>query len=266
MVESSIYVGKLRHRRFSPVSHEFTYPLFMVFLDIDQLPELMRVSFFAGYNRWNWASYHERDHFGDPSKSLRERMQKEATQQGVKIPDGSIFLLTHLRYLGYNFNPVSFYYCYDSKEKLKLILAEVNNTFGETENYWLDSADNELEGENLKYRFPKSFHVSPFMKRSQQYEWTFTPPSERLISQCTTHENGNAVFDSTLKLQRRDWSRMELNRTLAQYPWVTLKVIVGIYWEALRLLCKGVPIIPHPGDGHFRKATTQHWGASWRVD
>ena len=262
-MESSIYVGKLRHRRFTPARHEFTYPLFMVFLDIDRLPELMRVSPFAGYNRWNWASYQERDHFGDPGKALRERLLEDARRNGVELPDGQIFLLTHLRYLGYNFNPVSFYYCYDRAEKLQMIMAEVNNTFGETENYWLNSSDEQPAGQNRKYRLLKRFHVSPFMKLGQEYEWTFTPSSECLINQCTSHENGRAIFDSTLKLEHREWSRVELHRTLAQYPWVTLKVITGIHWEALKLFLKKVPVVPHPGDGQFKKATTQPWGASW---
>ncbi len=262
-MESSIYVGTIRHRRFLPVHHEFTYPLFMVFLDIDRLPELMRVSPFAGYNRWNWASYQERDHFGDPDKTLRGRLLADARRNGLDLPDGQIFLLTHLRYFGYNFNPVSFYYCYDRAMNLQVIMAEVNNTFGETENYWLSSRDEQPAGESRKYRFLKTFHVSPFMKLGQEYEWTFTLPSERLISQCTSHENGHAVFDSTLKMAHRAWSRAELHRTLTQYPWVTLKVITGIHWEALKLFLKKVPVISHPGEGQFKRATTQHWGASW---
>ncbi len=112
-MESGIYSGTLRHRRFSPARHEFTYPLFMVFVDIDRLPELMKVSPLAGYNRRNWVSYLERDHFGDPAKGLRERVSRDAEKKGVVLPTGQIFLLTHLRYLGYNFNPVSFFYCYD---------------------------------------------------------------------------------------------------------------------------------------------------------
>jgi hypothetical protein len=261
-MKSSIYVGKLRHRRFRPARHEFTYPLFMVFLDIDRLPELMKVSFFAGYNRWNWASYHEEDHFGDPAKTLRERLEEDAQRRGIMLPDGQIFVLTHLRYLGYNFNPVSFYYCYDRAEKLQVVLAEVNNTFGETENYWMDSRSERPAGENRKYCFQKTFYVSPFMALGQEYEWTFTPPSERLIGQCVSYENGEGIFDATLKLERREWSRGELHRTLARYPWVTLKVIAGIYWEALKLHLKGVPVVRHPGAGHFAKATTKHWGAS----
>lgn len=263
---SSIYVGQLRHRRFFPARHEFTYPLFMVFLNIDRLPELMKASPFVAYNHWNWASYQERDHFGDPKKTLRDRIRDDACRHGVELPDGPIFLLTHLRYLGYNFNPVSFFYCYDRSEKLQLIMAEVNNTFGETENYWLTSSHQQAAGENKKYRFPKTFHVSPFMKLGQEYEWTFTPPSERLVNQCVSFENGEAIFDSTLKLERRDWSKSELHRTLIRFPWITLKVIAGIHWQALMLLLKRVPVVSHPGAGHFRKAPTQHWGASWGSD
>jgi DUF1365 family protein len=265
-MESAIYVGRLRHRRFAPARHEFTYPLFMAFLDIDRLPELMDVSPFTAYNRWNWASYQERDHFGDARQRLRQRLLQDAGRKGIDLPDGPVFLLTHLRYLGYNFNPASFYYCYDSEGKLQTILAEVSNTFGETENYWLNASNERAAGDNKKYRFQKSLHVSPFMKLGQEYEWTFTPPSGRLISQCVSHENGQAIFDSTLKLYRRDWARDELHRTLFQYPWVTLKVIAGIHWEALRLLLKKVPVVSHPGAGQFDKATTRHWGASWGAD
>ncbi len=262
-MESAIYVGTLRHRRFIPVRHQFTYPLFMVFLDIDRLPELMRVSPLAGYARWNWASYYEEDHFGDPRQPLRERLAEDARRRGVELPDGQIFLLTNLRYLGHNFNPVSFYYCYDRAEMLRLVLAEVNNTFGETENYWMAVGQELPAGENRKYRFKKSFYVSPFMGLAQEYEWTFTPPSQRLISQCVSYEDGRGIFDASLKLERRAWSRHELHRTLTQYPWVTLKVVAGIHWEALKLYFKRVPLLPHPGPGRYTKATTKHWGASW---
>jgi len=265
-MESSIYVGTLRHRRFRPVRHEFTYPLFMAFFDIDRMSELMKISPFSAYNRWNWASYHERDHFGDADIPLRERVLQDARKNGVDLPDGRVFLLTHLRYLGYNFNPVSFFYCYDRAEKLRAILAEVNNTFGETHNYWLNPGNGQPAANSFRYRFPKTFHVSPFMKMEQEYEWTFTPPAERLISQCITHENGIAIFDSTLKMERREWSRAELHRTLVQYPWVTLKVIAAIHWEAVKLFFKRVPVVSHPGAGRFRRATTQHWGASWGTD
>src|ERR1700743_1280238 len=91
VMESGIYCGTLRHRRFRPARHEFTYPLFMVFLDIDRLPELMKISPLTGYNRRNWVSYQERDHFGDPTKQLRERMLRDAQHKQIAIPEGKIF-------------------------------------------------------------------------------------------------------------------------------------------------------------------------------
>jgi DUF1365 family protein len=238
----------------------------MVFLDIDRLPELMKISPLAGYNRRNWVAYHDRDHFGDPAKKLRERLARDAEQKGCVIPDGQIFLLTHLRYLGYNFNPVSFFYCYDRADRLQTIMAEVNNTFGETQNYWLTSEVERPAGENKRYRFGKTFHVSPFLKLGHEYDWTFTPPGERLISQSASYENGQAIFDSTLTMERREWSGRELHRALISFPWMTAKVITAIHWQAIRLLLKRVPVVAHPGAGHFESATVKHLGASWRAD
>ena len=109
-MESALYVGKLRHRRFSPRAHAFEYPVFLSFLDVDEIPKLMRRSPLSSYGRWNLISYFERDHFGDPSQSLRARLVEDAQKNGISLPDGKIFLLTHLRYFGYVFNPVSFFY------------------------------------------------------------------------------------------------------------------------------------------------------------
>ena len=265
-MESGIYSGTLRHRRFFPAAHEFTYPLFMVFLDIDHLPELMQVSPLAGYNRRNWVSYQERDHFGDPALPLGERIRQDAVRSKVAIPDGRIFLLTHLRYLGYNFNPVSFFYCYDSSGKLNMVLSEVNNTFGETQNYWLTPSVEIPAGENKRYRFRKTFHVSPFLKLGHEYDWTFTPPGESLVTQSVSYEDGNKIFDSTLCLDRRAWSRRELHRAILRFPWMTAKVITAIHWQALRLLGKRVPVVAHPGAGHFAPAPAPALGASWRVE
>jgi hypothetical protein len=118
VINSGLCLGTLRHRRFAPIAHAFTYPLFMALLDIDRLPELMRVSRVTGYNRFNWASFHDRDHLGDPARPLRERLVVDAARHGIDLPDGRIFLLTHLRYLGYGFNPVSFFYCFDAAGRL----------------------------------------------------------------------------------------------------------------------------------------------------
>ena len=218
----------------------------MAFLDIDRIPELTGISQLLSYNRFNWASYDERDHFGDPGLSLRQRLELDAAAQGVTLPDGPVFMLTHLRYLGYNFNPVSFFYCYDPQERLQMVLAEVNSTFGESHNYWLWQ-DNELASPNAKrYRRAKALHVSPFMSMKLDYTFTLTAPGQKLIAHMDTIEDGKPFFDATLKLERKPWSARSLHRALVSHPWMTAKVIGAIHWEALRLYLKKVPVFTHP--------------------
>ncbi|HTS31282.1 MAG TPA: DUF1365 domain-containing protein [Bryobacteraceae bacterium] len=258
-MDSAFYFGTLRHRRFQPTRHEFTYRLFMAFLDIDRIPQQTRISPFLSYNRWNWASFDERDHFGDPRTPLRQRLKEDAAANGVTLPDGPIFLLTHLRYLGYNFNPISFFYCYDSAETLQLVLAEVNNTFGETHNYWLSPANHRpagSPGKALGYRCPKMMHVSPFMDMRLDYDFVLTPPAGHLTAHMNTLADGKSTFDATLNLCRRPWSSKSLLEALGMHPWMTAKVIAAIHWEALRLYMKKVPVFTHPGRRVAREVST----------
>jgi DUF1365 family protein len=263
-MESALYIGTLRHRRFSPRAHEFTYPLFMPFLDIDRIPELMLASRLTGHNRFRWASFWDEDHFGDRRSSLRERLARDAESHGVALPPGKVFLLTHLRYLGYNFNPVSFFYCYDEAGTLRAIMAEVNNTFGETHNYWLASGNDASRNGNAQhFTFDKAFHVSPFMEMDCRYRWTFTDPGEGLVVQTNNYRNGTELFDATLKLERHDWNPAEIRRALTRFPLVTAKVIAGIHWHAIRLWMKRVPVVRHPGAGVFQAVNKKHLGAAW---
>jgi len=261
-IQPAIYFGSLRHRRFGPVRHDFTYPVFMVSLDIDRIPEMMSISPFSSYNRWNWASFFDEDHFGNPKLSIRERLMQDARAHETELPGGKILLLTHLRYLGYNFNPVSFFYCYNSAGALEAIVAEVNNTFGETHNYWLRSAAHS-NGNSLQYRFAKEFHVSPFLELDQHYEWTFASPGDSLLVQTNSYDKGHRVFDATLEIEPREWNRKNLHAVLLKYPCMTLKVISAIHWQAARLWWKGVPVVHHPGAGRFARVNVQRFAASW---
>ena len=250
--EAGLYVGTLRHRRFRPRKHEFTYNLFMALLDIDRIPELMAQSRWTSYNRFNWATFDERDHFGNPALALRERVEQDARAHGVSLPDGPIFLLTHLRYLGYCFNPISFYFCYDRSGHLDAVLAEVNSTFGETRNYWLSRENREPSANALHYRCPKTMHVSPFMEMNLDYEFVLTEPGEKLVAHMNTIERGPAsesstpFFDATLALEHEPWTARSVALALLRHPWMTAKVIAAIHWQALRLFLKRVPVYTHP--------------------
>lgn len=240
MIDSGLFAGTLRHRRFTPVPHAFTHPLFMALLDVDRIPQLMRASRLTSYNRWNWASFDDRDHFGDPTRPLRDRLATDAARHGVDLPDGPIFLLTHLRYLGYCFNPVSFFYCFDGADRLEVVLAEVSNTFGGSHNYWLrpDSASR-----TFRSSAAKSLYVSPFMPVDLNYTFALTPPADRLVAHMTTVKEGSVCFDATMSLERRPWSALEMRRALVRYPAMTASVMAGIHWQALKLWWKGVPVV-----------------------
>ena len=247
-MHSALYTGRLRHRRFAPVSHTFDYRVCMAWLDLAELGEVFR-------GRWLWSTRRPAlawlrrvDYLGDASVPLDEAVRDCVEAETGGRPRGPIRLLTHLRTFGHCFNPVSFYYCYDrADERVETIVAEITNTpWNERHAYVLPARLGGPLGRTLRFRFGKSFHVSPFMPMEIDYDWRFTIPDQQLVVHMKNVGAGTRMFDATLALERRAITGATLAGAVARYPFASLRVLSAIYWQALRLWMKRAPFYVHP--------------------
>lgn len=254
-MQSCIYAGSVRHRRFAPVANEFRYSIFMMYLDLGELGRLFDPFWFWSARRPALAWFRRADHYGDPARPLDECIRDLVEQQTGERPTGPIRLLTHLRYFGYCFNPVSFYYCLDDEGKVRDVVMEVNNTpWGETHCYVLPR-DPAGDGP-LRFEFDKAFHVSPFLPMDMRYRSSLTAPGGNLLVGIENWREGNKVFDAHLALRRQPITHAALARQLVMDPLVTLRVISLIMWQAARLWVKRAPYHAHPESNRDSKQTT----------
>ena len=247
-MHSALYHGWLDHRRLAPRRHAFRYGLFMVYLDLAELDDVFRGRWLWSTRRAALARFDRRDHFGDARQPLGDAVRTLVAERTGRRPEGPIRLLTHLRYFGYVFNPVSFYYCFDKADRrVETVVAEVSNTpWGERHCYVLErEAPN---AEELRAESAKAMHVSPFNGMALRYEWRLRTPGEALAVHMTLRDAADAapMFGATLALRRVPISGRSLAGTLLRFPWMTAKVIAAIHWEALRLMLKRVPVHDHP--------------------
>jgi len=251
---SCLYEGSVRHRRHGTPSDEQRYRLFMVYLDLDELPEC-----FDGRLLWSArapavAWFRRRDHLGDPRTPLADAVRELVAERTGTRPEGPIRLLTHLRYFGHCFNPVSFYYCFDAAgERVSAVVAHVTNTpWGESYSYVLAGAAATDHGSTalLSGQSRKQLHVSPLMGMEHTYEWRASEPAERLSVHIESHDDSaKVVFDATLSLCRRELGARELAGALARYPFLTVRILARIYGHALALRMRGASYFPHPRRG-----------------
>lgn len=254
-MNSAIYSGWVRHRRFWPTEHAFGYRSTLFYLDLDELPTLFEGMRLWSFNRRNLGWFRREDYLTPTTENLKEAVKTEVLRQGGEWPGGAVRLLTNLRQWGFCFNPVSFYYCFaPNSEKPSCILAQVNNTpWNERQCYLIPC--NPKTGKS-RIGFDKTFHVSPFNPLDMHYRWVSTAPASHLLVHMENEKDGLTHMDATLSLNRTDWSAAYMNRLLWRQPWLTLKVPVSIYWQALKLKLKGTHYYPHRRASDERTATT----------
>lgn len=247
-MHSCLYEGRVRHRRFAPREHSFSYRVFYTWIDLDEMEQV-----FA--KRWLWsarrsapARFKRSDYLGAPDIPLKQAVMDKVQQVTGQRPQGPIRLLTHLRYFGFVFNPVSFYYCYDRDDtRVETIVAEITNTpWGERHAYVLPVAKSQAPSRHLRFALHKDFHVSPFMPMDIEYDWFFSAPGQQLNVHMVNFSDKSKVFDATLSMSRKPMTIRNCASVLLRYPLLTMKVIGAIYWQALRLYLKRIPFHTHP--------------------
>jgi uncharacterized protein len=234
VTRSRLCTGTLVHHRREAPERRFAYPLFMLLLDLDELPTLgLR---FFGHDRPRPLALRDRDHLdGSP---LRGAVETQLRRAGVMPPGGRIVLLTLPRVFGYVFNPVSFYYCYDPLGRLAARVAEVNNTFGDRHVY---------VGTDAVWRDKKVMHVSPFFSMAGSYLWDLPEPDgSRVDVRVDLTREGRPVLQARLALKPEPLTDGALAAALVRYPLLTLKVTGAIHLQAFRLWWRGAPVFTRP--------------------
>lgn len=264
MSASAVYEGWVRHRRFEPIEHSFRYPLFLMYLDLEELPEVLDPFPLFSARRPAPARFQRSNYMGDPDRPLAECARDAVETATGSRPVGPVRLLANLRYLGHIFNPVSFYYCFEQGgERVDAVVADVNNIpWGERHPYVL--ARGSRRGTVLRDELDKDLHVSPLMGMDQTYGFRASEPGERLSVHIESRplqlvaapeepqnvapgrRGEGKAFDATLSLRRHELSRTRLAGMLARYPAMSLQVVAKIYTQSLRLKLKGARYFPHP--------------------
>ncbi len=229
-----LYMGRTNHARLKPFQFRFTYPVYALFLNIDRLDECAGASRFFSVDKWNIATFRARDH-GGRDGALRPWAEEQFRAAGIELEGGPIRLLCLPRVFGYAFKPLSIWFGYGSADDLRGVIYEVHNTFSQSHSYVIAAAP---EG-RMRQLAEKRFHVSPFFGVAGSYSFTLRPPGESLALVIEKRVDGETDHVATWTGERRRLNDRELLNAFVRIPFLSLQVIAGIHWEALKLWLKG---------------------------
>lgn len=245
------------HNRLKPRSHRFHYSVFMFYIDLDELDLLPKKFLLLGHNRFNFFSFRDSEHLQlppenpDRSKSTRGHIVSYLKQNGFNFVDQRIMLLTNLNILGYNFNPVSFYFIIGKNNEAECAIAEVGNTFREMKPYFLGK--DTLSDKGFHLNTTKYFYVSPFIDHDTNFDFSLNAPDEKLNIKIDDFKNGERFFISTLTGTRQALTNARLFLYTIRFPLLTLRIISLIHWHALLLWFKKLPYHKKSENPHLQK-------------
>jgi uncharacterized protein len=244
---ASLYFGKVMHARLKPVGHRFTYRVMSLLLDLDRLESADSQSCLFGVNRAAPYSFHEIDHGNRDGSSLRAFAGRCAADRDIDIEGGRVLLLCYPRLFGYAFNPLSIYFCYRADGELALVIYEVRNTLSEIHHYVIPVKLGEHRAAGLRQQHVKQFYVSPFIEMAACYHFRLSLPGDQFKMRILATGDQGPVLAATFSGRRRDLGSRALFAALFTLPLFTLKVIVAIYGEAMRLWLQGLPLATRGG-------------------
>ncbi|MEM9331186.1 MAG: DUF1365 domain-containing protein [Pseudomonadota bacterium] len=240
-----LYFGKVMHARMKPKAHRFNYRVFSLLIDLDRLEEASRGSFFFSVNKSNLVSFNERDHGRRDGSSLRKHIDALLEKGGIEKPD-RIMLWCNPRVLGYTFNPLSIYYCYNANDDVIALVYQVHNTFGESHAYVAHVDPEAKMLPSIRQSAAKQFYVSPFLEMDLRYDFRICPPAERMKIRILEHDKDGPILSATFSGYQQPLKTMKLLLGISQTLGLSLKIIAGIHFEALLLWLKGIKIYPRP--------------------
>lgn len=241
-MKSAFYFGTVAHRRLRPRRHHLHYRLFWLLVDLDELAALDAQVMGFSHNRFNLLSLHDRDHGDGSTAPLRDQIARRLAAAGIDLGGGAVRLLAMPRVLGYGFNPLSIYFCHFRDGAPAAILYEVHNTFGERHTYLVRQGPAQAGAHSAT----KCFHVSPFLAMGLRYDFRTSLPGERLSVAIVGSDSEGRIIVAAMQGRRRPFDSRQVAGALIQFPFMTLKVIWAIHWNALLLWLKRVPFRRKP--------------------